>query len=63
MLAEEWRNLPNEAKAAFVQQYQQNIEKARDEPECVVEGGKRKLWIQIRTQNGQFISVPAFCDI
>jgi hypothetical protein len=63
MLAEEWRNLSDDAKAAFAHQYQQNIESARDEPEGAIEGGKRRVWIQLQTQSGQFVSIPAFCEI
>jgi hypothetical protein len=63
MLGEEWRNLSDDAKAVFAHQYQQNMENARDEPEGVVEGGRRRLWIQLQTQSGQFVSIPAFYEI
>jgi hypothetical protein len=63
ILAEEWKSLSGEGKASFAEQYQQSIIKAREGSGQETVKGKKQLWLQFRTNNGQFVSIPAFCEI
>jgi hypothetical protein len=63
MLADEWNNLANDVKATFQHKYQQSLEGARNDHAGVTENGRRKIWIQLQTQDGQSVSIPAFCEI